>query len=253
MKLFNISFLCFFIFCSVISAGTRDPIVPDSKYCEFGKKFPFVGRIYGKNEDGSIFFASAVAIKDKIILTAAHVVEKSSDCVLHINDKQILIKKIVCHEEFKEDNFGYCDIALCSMEEEINLKFYPELYLDNDEIKKACTISGFGLNGTFESGAIHSDLERRAGSNKIDTVEKGLLICTPSLRRRDSDLTSLEFLISSGDSGGGLFIGNRVAGINSCIIARDKKLDSSYGDESGHTRISDNIEWINRTIESLEE
>ena len=253
MKLFNITFLFFCMFCSIISAGTRDPLIPDSKYSDFGKQFPFVGRLYGKNEDGSIFFASSIAIKNKIILTAAHVVEKSKDCVVHINGKQIPIKSIVCHQEFKEDNFGYYDIAVCLIEDDIDLKFYPELYMDSDEIKKPCTISGFGLNGTFESGAIHYDSERRAGSNKIDTVEKGLLICTPSLRRGDSDFTSLEFLISSGDSGGGLFIGNRLAGINSCIIAYDKKLDSSYGDESGHTRISDNVEWINRTIESLGE
>jgi hypothetical protein len=61
--------------------------------------------------------------------------------------------------------------------------------------------------------------------------------------------TELEFLIASGDSGGGLFIDNKLAGINSCVMAVDKKPDSTYNDESGHTRISKFIGWIKENIE----
>jgi hypothetical protein len=56
--------------------------------------------------------------------------------------------------------------------------------------------------------------------------------------------TSLEFLIASGDSGGGLFIDGKLAGINSCIMAVNGSPKSDYRTESGHTRISINLDWI---------
>jgi secreted trypsin-like serine protease len=251
MKLIKI--ICFFLLLSnVVYSGTRHPLIDDSKYTDFGKKFPFVGRLCGKYRNGKVFCASSVAIKNKIILTAAHVVNEADSCVLHINDKKILIKRVVCHKEFEENNFGFYDIAVCSLEEDSSLDFYPNLYTDTDEIGKLATISGFGINGTFETGAINSDTKQRAGSNRIDRVEKGLLICSPTSLRSDREFSGLEFLISSGDSGGGLFIGNRIAGINSCVMSIDKNPDSSYGDESGHTRISDHIDWINKNVEALE-
>lgn len=252
MKLIKYVIFFLLIICGIAQAGTRHPLVNDHKYVEFGKKFHYIGRLCGSYRDGKIFCASSVAIRKKIILTAAHVVKDTNSCVVHINNKKITIKNIVCHKDFEENNFGWYDIAICSLSEDIGLEFYPSMYEEKNEIGKKCTISGFGLNGTFESGAINSDTERRAGSNHIDRIERGLLICTPSAHISDTNLSELEFLICSGDSGGGLFIGNRLAGINSCVMATDKKPDSTYGDESGHTRISDHIEWINSNIEELD-
>lgn len=253
MKLIKLIILFLFIIISNIGyAGTRHPSVEDNRYIDFGKQFPHVGRLCGSYRDGKIFCASSVAIRKRIILTAAHVVKNADRCVIHINNKKIHIKNIVCHKDFEENNFGWYDIAICSLNEDIELDSYPVLYQENNEIGKKCTISGFGLNGTFESGAINSDIEKRAGSNTIDKTERGLLICTPSRHIVDTELPGLEFLISSGDSGGGLFIDNRLAGINSCVIATDKKPDSTYDDESGHTRISDHIEWINTQIQELD-
>ena len=253
MRLIKLIILFFFIILSNIGyAGTRHPLVEDSRYIDFGRKFPHVGRLCGSYRDGKIFCASSVAIRKRIILTAAHVVKNADKCVIHINNKKIHVKNIVCHRDFEEDNFGWYDIAICSLNEDIGLESYPVLYQENNEVNKKCTISGFGLNGTFDSGCIYSDTERRAGSNTIDQIERGLLICTPSRHMSDTSPSDLEFLISSGDSGGGLFIDDRLAGINSCVMAIDKKPDSTYGDESGHTRISDHIEWINLNIEEMD-
>ena len=58
------------------------------------------------------------------------------------------------------------------------------------------------------------------------------------------DCTNLEFLICNGDSGGGLFIDGKLAGINSCVVATDGNANSDYGDETYHTRISELQEWI---------
>jgi len=94
------------------------------------------------------------------------------------------------------------------------------------------------------TGANNHDSKKRAGSNFIDRIEKDLLICSPS-KRNDKNFTSLEFLIASGDSGGGLFIDTKLAGIHFCVMVTGKNPQSKYGEESGHTRISNFIEWIN--------
>lgn len=226
-------------------AGTTDPSIPDQKYVEYGKKFKYVGQLCGEYEDKTLFCASAVAIDDHHILTAAHVVKGSKSCFLFLEDQKFCIQEIVIHKDFDKE-FGSADLAIGYSKESFNLGFYPALYSDTDEVGKLCSISGYGFHGTFRSGAKYHDDKKRAGSNIIDQVQENMLICSPS-KPGTKDRTSLEFLIASGDSGGGLFIGDRLAGINSCIMAVDKSPSAKYNEESGHTRISQFIEWINQS------
>jgi len=236
-------------FCSTISAGTIDPSTPQQKYLEYGKKFRCIARLCGKDRAGTTYCASAVAIKPNWFLTAAHVVKDIETCHITIeNREKICVDKIYCHNKFDDNIFGYNDIALGYVAQGLDLDFYPELYTDKDETGKICSMSGYGLTGTFLTGSKDSDSNRRAGSNIIDGIQKQLLICTPSKSHQNS--TELEFLIASGDSGGGLFIDSKLAGINSCVIAADRKPDSSYTDESGHTRVSEHTEWIKSIINS---
>ena len=76
-----------------VHAGTIDPTVNDSKYIEYGKKHecvvPIQG-IYSEEEGKKIgFFGSAVIIRPRIILTAAHVVGEGKDAYITLNDKKI--------------------------------------------------------------------------------------------------------------------------------------------------------------------
>jgi hypothetical protein len=238
----SIIILIYFI-CSLCYGGTIDPSNDDQKYIEYGSKFKYVIKLCGIYEDNTQFCASGVLIDNHNFLTAAHVVKNYKKVLIKLdNNKEIVAKKVITHKEFNS-NFGYYDIAIGHTEESFNLDFYPELYDKDDEVGKLCCISGFGIHGTFNSGAKLSDNKRRAGSNKIDSTDRDLLVCSPT-RRGDKNHTSLEFLIASGDSGGGLFIDGRLAGINSCVIATDKKPDSTYTDESGHTRVSKFLSWI---------
>lgn len=239
-----ISILILIVSTSLGSAGTIHPSAKDSDHIKYGSEFLCVGKICGKYNDDTNFCASCVAISDKWILTAAHVVNNTKNATITINDKTINIIDIYIHKDFK-DEFGKYDIALCLCENNIGLNFYPELYSDDDEIGKICTIAGYGLHGTFLTGAIKSDNLKRAGTNKIDNIYDHLLICSPS----DKGKTVLEFLIGSGDSGGGLFIDQKLAGINSGVLAVDKNPNSSYTDESGHTRISICTSWIKSIID----
>lgn len=245
MKLFNLFLVLVLSFTSVLKAGTIDPNTSDEKYLEFGKKFPYVVMVCGKYEDKTSFCASGVAIKPKIVVTAAHVVKDCGICYITSEDKKIKADKVIYHNQFKDNIFGLYDIAICVLENDLILDFYPELYLDRDEVGKACTLSGFGITGNFNTGANISDSKRRGGSNYIDKIDRGLIVCSPS---GSGPKTSLEFLIASGDSGGGLFIGNKLAGIHSCVMTIGKNPDSRYGHQSGHTRISDHIDWLKEII-----
>lgn len=242
-----INALILILITSAVYAGTIDPNTPDEKYIEYGSKFHNVVSICGVYENKTQFCASAVIISKRHILTAAHVVKNSQKCYVAIGDKKYCIYKVICHKDFEDNKFGLYDIAIGISDRNIDMEFYPELYDQKDEVDKVCSIAGFGLTGTFRTGAVISDNKRRAGSNMIDRIEKQLLICSPSPGKWRR--TELEFLISSGDSGGGLFIDGKLAGINSCVLVSGKSPPrSDYATESGHTRISDHLEWIRENL-----
>lgn len=238
-----------FLLCQISIAGTIDPNTSDKKYIEYGKNFTYIYRLFGNCKDGTVFNGSAVAIDKNWLLTAAHVVNQSELCLACNDDDSVIITDIIIPNQYQEKNFGIADIALCYVKHDLGLDFYPGLYIDNNETNKICSISGYGATGTFDTGIKIFDNKKRAGSNKIDYIDREMLICSASKHNR----TTLEFLIGSGDSGGGLFIDGRLAGINSCVLAGDKKTDSGYGDESGHTRVSLYVKWIQKIMKDKNE
>lgn len=228
----------------VALAGTIDPNIDDKKYVVYGEKFDCVGKICGSYQNKTQFCASAVAIDDHHILTAAHVVNGSVSCIVTFGDNEFCLDKVIVHKSFTDNKFGVGDIAIGYSEKSFKLKSYPDLYDKDDEVTQTSSICGYGFYGTFVSGAKKYDNLKRAGFNRIDDILADMLICNAS-KPNDKYKTEMEFLIASGDSGGGLFIDNRLAGINSCIMAVDKSPSGKYNDESGHTRISKYLSWIN--------
>jgi hypothetical protein len=240
-----LAFILIVLCCSSLLAGTTDPNISDNKYIEYAADFNYVGKLCGTYKDKTKFCGSCVAIDDHHVLTAAHVVDNSSSCNAYINGKEFCLSTMTIHENFTTPSLGGPDIALGYSKESFDLDFYPELYTDKDETDRLCSISGYGFHGTFITGAKLYDDKKRAGSNVIDRIEDMMLICSPS-KKGDKRKTSLEFFIASGDSGGGLFINNKLAGINSCIMAVDRAPSGRYNEESGHTRVSLFIPWINK-------
>jgi hypothetical protein len=243
------------IFCLILGlssqslCGTIDPNTPDSKYIEYAQKFSYIGLILGQKNDDSHYSGSAVATKDHIIITAAHLFYESKQAAVMINKKLIPIKVVVVHNEYDYNKFGKYDIAVCLLSSNIGLDWYPDLYDNTDESGKICSLAGFGASGNFFEGAKKSDGSKRAGSNIIDSTNEFLLFCSPSVSFKK---TELEFLIAAGDSGGGLFIGNKLAGIHSGTIEEKKeKSKSKYGSISVHTRVSSHKTWIEETISNL--
>lgn len=240
------TFLSFFLAVSVCHAGTIDPRVPDSKYVEYGESHECVVPIYGDcvceegGGKGHKFAASAVVVGPRWIVTAAHVVKGTSGVKVRVRGKEHSISKVVVNRHFNDDKIGLYDIAVGRSDEDMGLDFYPSLYEDKDEEGKVVSICGYGVTGTFGSGAVSSDGKKRAGSNVVDRIENHVLVCSVGGSRR----SSMEFMISHGDSGGGLFIDQKLAGINSFVSATDGKPNSDYGDECHHTRVSIFAPWI---------
>lgn len=235
-------------FLPLCSAGIIDPEVDDTKYLEYGNTFDHILKLNGEYTDDSNFTCSCVAIDDRWIITAAHALINNKNCYVQKDDgTKILVEQIIIHPSFEYKNFNGNDIAICYLVKSLNLKNYPKLYEKDDELNKLSSICGYGSTGNFISGKTKHDGKKRAGFNCVERIDKNLLICSPSKENK----TKLEIFISDGDSGGGLFIENKLAGINSCISSvKNKKTNSSYGDESGHSRISLVKNWIENHIDS---
>jgi hypothetical protein len=249
--------LGFVLFSAATLAGTRDPETQDEKYVEFGKKFPFVRKIRAQERAPKdpkavhVYYGSAVMIKPHWVLTAAHVlinVDQPTILGDELDPVEYPIQHTISHPLFDDGRNGYYDIALCYSAKDLGLDFYPALNTDTDELGKDATLAGFGFQGTFHTGMVEQDGKRRAGSNKISSLERSVLVCDPS---KDSK-TALEFLITPGDSGGGLFIGNKLAGIHSFLMAKDGKPNGTYTDESAHTRVSLYTDWIAQQMHQYE-
>ena len=238
--------LAFVLIASTCAAGTINPSVPDGKYIEYGSRYKCVVPIYGKchcgrhSDDPHEFRASAVVIDKRWVLTAAHVVLKSSKVAVKVGEQEHLMKRVIVNRMFNEDVLGRYDIAMCESEDDMDMDFYPPLYEEDNESGKVSAICGYGITGNFSTGAVRSDGKKRAGSNIVHKVENHVLVCSVT----DPRTTELEFMIAPGDSGGGLFIDQKLAGINSFVVATDGKSNSDYGDECCHTRISVFVPWI---------
>lgn len=227
-------------------AGTTHELISDDKYLEFGKKFECVVFLKIEDKDNKYSFASGVIIDKNWILTAAHAVNNCKNVKLNILSHDYVSTKIICHSDFIDNNIGLYDIALIRIDNNIDLPFYPELYTKNDHLNKISAISGYGISSKASKIEYNFDNKRRAGSNVIESYDKHMVICSMS----KTNQSILEFILTSGDSGGGLFIDGKLAGINSCLIAEDGDLDGSYGDLSGHTRIDIFTDWIRDTKEN---
>lgn len=224
-----------------VCAGTIDPKGSDESHLKYGEGFHCVLRLSARQESGVRQFASAVAIDPTHVVTAAHVVEGTHDVRVVCRGTEYAATKVRMHPDYDLKKLGVGDIAVLTLGSPLPMKTYPPLYSARDEAGAVASLAGYGMFGTFTTGAKKSDNKRRAGSNVIDSVTGSLLVCSVSAVRP----TSMEFLIGSGDSGGGLFVGDSLAGVHSYLMAvGGKSPNSMSGEESYHSRISEYRDWI---------
>lgn len=248
MRIKLLFFTIILLYASNAIGGTIRHDVEDDKYIEYGKQQKCVVRIICKKNDKVIKFGSGVIIRPNWVATAAHLIDDDFSVFVSFQDKEIKMKNVFTHPDFLMSK-RVDDIAVCQSEEALELDFYPELYKEKDELGKACIISGFGITGTGLTGCTNrQDDRKRAGSNFVEEVSDKFLYCIMDKEKP----SPLEYCIAAGDSGGGLFINKKLAGINHAVLAKDKTPDSNYGDESGHIRISFYRPWIEKVIRENE-
>lgn len=246
MKILYLLILYLFFF-SFSYAGTRDPGVSDKRHLEYGAQHKCVLPIVGLlNDDLNSFFrASCVVIDEYHILTAAHIVNGSMSQHVIFDRKVYPCSLVAIHAKYNEKQIGFNDIAIGRLQRPIRLDFYPDLYTDKEEVGKVCSLAGYGYPGTFKTGYMVDkfDNKKRAGSNIIDKITDNVL----EFSVKGGKKTNMEFLICPGDSGGGLFIDQKLAGIHSYVYATDGRSNSNYADVGCSTRVSDYIDWIKDT------
>lgn len=221
-------------------AGSIHENVDDSKYLELGNKYKNVVQLDIDLGNEVIAIGSGVIIDENWILTAAHGIVNSSKVIINKDGQRYESTKIIPHKDFDYDKGSY-DIGLVKFNKKFNLDKYPKLCKDDKLEGKEVIICGYGTIKSANKPDLEKlDMKIRAGSNKIDSIEDHLYICSMS----KENPTKYEYIISGGDSGGGLFLEDELIGINSCCIGLDGNSDGSYEDQSGHTRIVLFLDWI---------
>jgi hypothetical protein len=249
------------VIITLMLAGTSYGItyrddVSRKKFVDFGSKHKCVVRIVANVSNSKYKTSgSGVIIGPHIVLTAAHVMTSVEDSRVIVGDKEYPISAAVCPNSYKTNKFGYGDLAVCYTKSVLPQEFYVKLYGESDEIGKICSIAGWGRSGTFASGHKSTPRQRLAGSNKIDSLDRHMLLVSPT-QPRQSGMTTLECIVSPGDSGGGMFIDGKLAGIHSVLItdlkgATHSMLTGGYHCYSGSTRISKFKPWIEKTADEL--
>jgi hypothetical protein len=227
------------------AAGTIDDGRSDEEYVAAGLRYAdVVVEISGKLSEGERAKASAVAIRPRWVLTAAHVLRGCSDVRVKTCSGETHEASLwVMHEDFDLDNVGVNDIALCRLRTPIMARKFPKLS-DECEPGEVCDVAGVGMHGRMRDGLLGYDGRLRCGTNRVRHSRGCVLIC-----EADRGDTPLEYHITSGDSGGPLFDRRgRVAGIHSFTQRDPGHPRNTFGEESCHTRVCLYRDWIEATI-----
>jgi len=233
----------------------------DSSYTSLAANsiYASVGRFDGTTS-GSGFIASGTLIAPNWVLTAGHVVDHATSLKFTIGGSTYIGTTWTADPSWTGDLFAGYDIGLVHLSSSVANVKPATRYTGSAEQYQVGTAVGYGMTGTGITGSTKFDGKKRAAQNVIDTLQNSRLFLSDFDNPRtswDNYLGSskpldLEGLIAPGDSGGGVFIttkaGTFLAGVNSFAAAWDGKVDSDYGDVSGHTRVSAFNSWIDSVI-----
>jgi hypothetical protein len=226
-------------------AGTTDDAVPDARYIEYGSRFrDYTSKFSGRDEAGRLNEATATLISPHWAITAAHVAHGVNGITLTTGTTSRPVDRVVAHPDWVDDKHGWHDLALLHCETPAGIAYYPPLSDGDEKVGQTVSIVGYGLHGRLTDGHSGYDGKLRAGTQTIERFERTVIVC-----HAQCGTSTLEFCISPGDSGGPLFAGGKLAGVNSFTMAAKGPLKSRQGEETAHTRVSLYREWINQVME----
>jgi hypothetical protein len=208
--------------------GSMHPSFDDSRYIAYAENMQIAKIIVGKK------FCSGTIINNNTILTIKHAIEYEKFNIFY-NNQLLNIDNVIFHK--KED------LALIKIKNSIDVPVI-EFYENAALIGKICSIGGYGVKydpASKKRGNV--DLIKRAGKNVIVWETDYYFECL-----MDSAGVELEFIPTIGDSGGPVYIDNKLVGINKYVKSSDGKSDSGFGDISGHIKIQMYKGWINKYL-----
>ncbi len=208
---------------------------------------------------------SGTLIAPNWVLTVGHV-GAVNNFQVRGTGTQYSVAEIIRHPTFLANGsnlgFGF-DVALVRLNTAVVGVAPASIYRGSGDIGQLATITGFGLGGIGSVGALDLPAIQRAGTNVIDSVfnfnngTSGQVGAQNSAFVTDFDgpsqfgigntigsatVTSHEYQLASGDSGGGLFIFEngewKLAGINSGIASQSQVLGSGNTNNLGYGAIS---------------
>lgn len=241
--MFKAIFFIVFLWSSIGICGSIHENINDEIYRNFGKKYECVVPLNIELQDNIVAIGSGVIIDEEWILTAAHGLVSCKSVKFEKFNEKFESLKVIPHKDFNYDS-GLYDIGLIKINKKIKLKKYPKLEIIENIVGENVVMCGYGIIKRADNPSLEKiDMQIRAGTNIVDKIEDHLYICTMS----KNNPTEAEYIISGGDSGGGLFYEDSLIGINSCCIGLDGESDGSYNDQSGHTRVDLFLDWIRDT------
>ena len=251
MKKFIFLIVCL-VFCNIAISGTMRHDVPEQKFLDFGQKFFCTKKIIGVKQKENIktyAIGTCVILNNNWIITCAHISEEEVDYLtVIVDDKSYVLDQFIVNKDYDGEKM-HSDIALGYRAKGFGEVNGAELYKEKIKLSDYCALAGFGQHGSMATGVSGYDGKLRAGTNRVHSFfRQDMILINGS---RDNSRTELEFLPNVGDSGGGLFIKGKLAGITSLVLSGGKgneKADSNYGDEGGFTQIYPHLEWINKYV-----
>ena len=258
---------------SVTVGGTIRHDQADSSYRNLSSSYASVGKL-NWTDGGASYLASGTLIAPNWVLTAGHTTDGRavSQMSFALGVSTYTAAQWIPHPNWSGNLSSGFDIGLVRLTNSVTNVTPATRLTTADELGKVGVSVGFGTTGTGKTGYKNgTGGTKRAGENVIDAYGSSVGMSYQYMLSDFDDPNnadrmnafgsasprSLEYSIAPGDSGGGTFINvggtPLLAGVHSFISAfyrptGDGRVNASYSDFFGSTRVSLFNNWINSYV-----